>query len=103
MMSTISSNSIEDVNEAYGEPTWYQRYARAEWENTSKLVKRVKAAGCPVLVFTIDLLARRRNTVTNERGQALKGVHPPTVALAEAWGEAPSNVRAPAGCRTPSP
>ena len=52
MMSTISSNSIEDVNEAYGEPTWYQRYARAEWENTSKLVKRVKAAGCPVLVFT---------------------------------------------------
>ena len=73
MLSTVSSTSIEEVNEAYGAPIWYQLYARPDWENTSKLVKRVEAAGCPVLVFTIDLLAGR-NTVTNARGQGLEGV-----------------------------
>ena len=103
IVSNASSFPFPRIAEAAGGPLWYQLYARPDWENTSKLVKRVKAAGCPVLVFTIDLLARRRNTVTNERGQALEGVHPPTVALAEAWGETPSNVRVPAGCRTPFP
>lgn len=73
MLSTVSSNSIEDVNEAYGEPIWYQLYARPDWDNTSRLVKRVEAAGCPVLVFTIDLLAGR-NTVTNDRAQGLEGI-----------------------------
>lgn len=73
MLSTQTSTSIEEVNEAYGEPIWYQLYARPDWENTSKLVKRVEAAGCPVLVFTIDLLAGR-NTITNARAQGLEGV-----------------------------
>jgi 4-hydroxymandelate oxidase len=36
------------------------------WAETEKLVKRVEAAGCPVLVWTIDLLAGR-NTETASR------------------------------------
>jgi 4-hydroxymandelate oxidase len=72
MLSTQTSTPVEEVNEAYGEPIWYQLYARSDWENTSKLVKRVETAGCPVLVFTIDLLAGR-NTVTNARAQGLEG------------------------------
>ena len=78
MLSTASSTSIEEVNEAYGEPIWYQLYARRDWGDTSKLVKRVEAAGCPVLVFTIDLLTGApgragRNTVTHYRRLGLEG------------------------------
>ena len=72
MLSTASSTSIEEVNEAYGEPIWYQLYAREDWGDTSKLVKRVEAAGCPVLVFTIDLLTGR-NTVTHYRALGTEG------------------------------
>jgi isopentenyl diphosphate isomerase/L-lactate dehydrogenase-like FMN-dependent dehydrogenase len=36
------------------------------WDDTEKLVKRVEAAGCPVLAWTIDLLAGR-NTETATR------------------------------------
>ena len=72
MLSTQTSTAIEEVNDAYGEPIWYQIYVRPDWENTTKLVKRVEAAGCPVLVFTIDLLAGR-NTVTSNRAQGQEG------------------------------
>ncbi len=72
MLSNQTSTPIEEVNEAYGEPIWYQIYARADWENTQRIVKRVETAGCPVLVFTIDLLAGR-NTVTSNRAQGLDG------------------------------
>ena len=29
------------------------------WEGTERLVRRVEAAGCPVLVWTVDLLGGR--------------------------------------------
>ena len=63
MLSTSASTSVEEVNEAYGQPVWYQLYTRPDWESAYKLVKRVENAGCPVLVFTIDLLGGR-NTPT---------------------------------------
>ena len=63
MLSTQSSFSVEDVGKALGTPPWYQLYIPAKWDSTEKLVRRVEAAGCSVLVWTVDLLAGR-NTET---------------------------------------
>lgn len=57
MLSTVSSSSVEDVAKALGTPPWYQLYMPATWAETEKMVKRAEAAGCPVLVWTVDLLA----------------------------------------------
>lgn len=54
-LSTVSSTAVEDVNEARGEPVWYQLYARPDWNATVALVRRSRDAGCPVLVLTVDL------------------------------------------------
>jgi 4-hydroxymandelate oxidase len=66
ILSTMTSIGVEDVGKALGTPPWYQLYLPAKWESTEKLVKRVEDAGCPVLVFTVDLL-NGRNTETAER------------------------------------
>ncbi len=54
-LSTVSSTAVEEVNEARGEPVWYQLYAPQNWEANVALVNRVRAAGCPVIVLTVDL------------------------------------------------
>ena len=54
-LSTVSSTGVEDVNEARGEPVWYQLYATSNWEVTRAVVERVRTAGCPVIVLTVDL------------------------------------------------
>ncbi len=63
ILSTVSTSSVEEVTAARGGPVWYQLYATNKWEATQKMVKRAEAAGCPVLVFTVDLMAGR-NTET---------------------------------------
>ena len=55
ILSTVSSTGIEDVNAARGEPVWYQLYPTDHWPVTQALVRRAEAAGCPVLVLTVDL------------------------------------------------
>ena len=40
-----------------GAAPWYQLYMPATWDETEKMVRRVEAAGCRVLTWTIDLLA----------------------------------------------
>jgi isopentenyl diphosphate isomerase/L-lactate dehydrogenase-like FMN-dependent dehydrogenase len=62
----VTTTPVEDVNREYGAPVWYQLYATSSWAITEKLVKRAEAAGCPVLVWTIDLMAGR-NTETQTR------------------------------------
>jgi 4-hydroxymandelate oxidase len=59
MLSTVTSTPVEDVGKALGEPPWYQLYLPTKWEDTEKLVRRVEAAGCQVLVWTIDTLGGR--------------------------------------------
>jgi isopentenyl diphosphate isomerase/L-lactate dehydrogenase-like FMN-dependent dehydrogenase len=59
ILSTSSSTGIEEVNRARGRPIWYQLYADPVWEVTEAVVRRVEAAGCPVLALTVD------NTVSN--------------------------------------
>lgn len=57
MLSTVTTSSVEEVNEARGEPVWYQLYPTTSFEVTKQLVRRAEAAGCPVLVLTVDLPA----------------------------------------------
>jgi 4-hydroxymandelate oxidase len=66
MLSTVTSIPLEDVAKALGTPPWFQLYMPPTWDETEKLVKRAEAAGCPVLAWTIDLLAGR-NTETASR------------------------------------
>jgi isopentenyl diphosphate isomerase/L-lactate dehydrogenase-like FMN-dependent dehydrogenase len=59
MLSTVSSTSVEEVGKALGEPPWYQLYMPKTWNETETLVRRVEAAGCKVLAWTIDTLGGR--------------------------------------------
>ena len=54
MLSTATSTGVEDVNAAHGQPVWYQLYAPSSWDVCEKIVKRVEAAGCPVIALTVD-------------------------------------------------
>lgn len=55
ILSTVSSTGVEDVTAARGAPIWYQLYPTDHWPVTQALVRRAGAAGCPVLVLTVDL------------------------------------------------
>jgi isopentenyl diphosphate isomerase/L-lactate dehydrogenase-like FMN-dependent dehydrogenase len=57
MLSTLTTFPIEEVNAARGEPVWFQLYATTDWNVTRSMVKRAEAAGCPVLVFTVDQIS----------------------------------------------
>jgi len=54
VLSTATSTGVEDVNTAHGRPVWYQLYAPNKWEACEQIVKRVEAAGCPVIALTVD-------------------------------------------------
>jgi isopentenyl diphosphate isomerase/L-lactate dehydrogenase-like FMN-dependent dehydrogenase len=61
MLSTSTLTAVEDVNSARGTPVWYQLYAPSAWEAFEKLVRRVEAARCPVIVLTVDYSAGRNS------------------------------------------
>jgi 4-hydroxymandelate oxidase len=44
---------------------WYQLYAVSNWGLTEKVVKRAEDAGCPVVAWTIDLLAGRNTELAS--------------------------------------
>jgi 4-hydroxymandelate oxidase len=69
MLSTVATTSVEDINAARpGEPVWFQLYARPDWTETLRMIKRAEAAGCPAMVWTIDLLGgSNRETVARAR------------------------------------
>ena len=56
IQSNSSSQSYEAIAEARGEPHWFQIYTVPDWDMNKKLIQHVAAAGCPALVWTIDLL-----------------------------------------------
>lgn len=66
ILSNVSTYSVEDIAKALGAAPWQQLYMPFEWSDTVTLVKRIEDAGCPVLVWTVDLLAGR-NTPTATR------------------------------------
>jgi len=55
MCSTLSSYSIEKVQEARGGGVWFQLYASDQFDVTTALLKRAHAAGSPVVAVTVDL------------------------------------------------
>jgi 4-hydroxymandelate oxidase len=59
ILSTASNYSVEDVTTARGAPIWFQLYASPRWEVAQALIKRAEAAGCPVLMVTVDRIAGR--------------------------------------------
>ena len=59
ILSTATSTALEEVAKAYGTAPWYQLYMPRTWSDTERLVKRVEDAGCPVIAWTVDLLAGR--------------------------------------------
>jgi 4-hydroxymandelate oxidase len=65
ILSTVTSHSVEDVMKARGGPVWYQLYAVSNWGLTEKVVKRAEDAGCPVIAWTIDLLAGRNTELAS--------------------------------------
>jgi isopentenyl diphosphate isomerase/L-lactate dehydrogenase-like FMN-dependent dehydrogenase len=66
VLSSVTTYPVEEVAKTLGTPPWFQLYMPLKWEETEKLVKRVEDAGCPALVWTVDLLAGR-NTETATR------------------------------------
>jgi len=66
MLSSVTSTGVEEVNQALGRPVWYQLYAPTPWEACQKLIERVAASGCTVLVLTVDANTGR-NSETNLR------------------------------------
>lgn len=66
ILSTVTTTSVEDVAAVAAKPLWYQLYPTSNWTITERLVKRADAAGCPVLVITVDIPAGR-NTETEAR------------------------------------
>ena len=54
MLSTSTSTGVEEVNLAHGRPVWFQLYAPSTWPACEKIVRRVEAAGCPVIALTVD-------------------------------------------------
>ena len=54
-LSTVSICSIEEVSAAIGKPLWFQLYMIKDRGFMSAVLERAKAAGSPVLIFTVDL------------------------------------------------
>src|SRR5882757_10762320 len=59
ILSTSSNYSVEDVTKARGAPVWFQLYASPRWEVAQALIRKADAAGCPVLMVTVDRIAGR--------------------------------------------
>lgn len=55
VLSTVTTSSVEEVNAARGEPVWFQLYHQRDWNQTRQTIKRAERAGCPAIVFTVDL------------------------------------------------
>ena len=55
ILSNVTSNAIEDVIAARGEPVWCQFYPTNKWSTAEMMLKRAEAAGSPVVVLTVDL------------------------------------------------
>ncbi len=75
MLSSTGTSPLEEVNEAYGEPIWYQNYGYGTSGGNLALIKRVESAGCPAMVYTLDIIGGR-NTVTSRRMRSANRSNP---------------------------
>ncbi|AMN44234.1 alpha-hydroxy acid oxidase [Rhodoplanes sp. Z2-YC6860] len=54
ILSTMTSDPVEDVVKARGAPIWMQLYATNKWEVAAAITKRAENAGCTALAVTVD-------------------------------------------------
>jgi len=52
--ATLATHPIDEVIAARGEPVWCQLYPTSDWAITQGLIRKQEAAGCPVVMVTID-------------------------------------------------
>jgi isopentenyl diphosphate isomerase/L-lactate dehydrogenase-like FMN-dependent dehydrogenase len=57
ILSNVTSNPIEDVIAARGEPVWFQLYPTNQWSTAQMMLERAERAGARVVVLTVDLNA----------------------------------------------
>ncbi len=71
--STVSICSIEEVRAATSAPFWYQLYIMRDRSYAKELMTRAQAAGCQVLVLTVDLavMGTRYRDIRNGMAGAL--------------------------------
>lgn len=55
ILSNVTSNPIEDVIKARGEPVWFQLYPTNRWSTAKSMMERAERAGARVVVLTVDL------------------------------------------------
>ena len=60
ILSTVATTSVEDATAARGAPIWFQLYPTRDWTIGDRLAKRAEAAGCPVIVLTVDTLGPQK-------------------------------------------
>jgi len=67
-LSTMSSNTLEDVADVATTPLWFQLYVYKNRDVTRRLVERAEAAGYTALVLTVDtpILGRREADIRNQ-------------------------------------
>lgn len=80
-LSTNALLSIEDVASAVDKPFWFQLYLEKDRDFSKELIERARAAGCPVLILTMDL---------HVEGTRYRDVHnglgvPPRLTPANLW------------------
>ncbi len=79
-LSTNASTSIEELAETIKAPFWFQLYVMRDRDLTAALVERARAAGCNVLVVTVDLAAHGRRERDARNGFSV----PPKISVADA-------------------
>ena len=72
-LSTVGICSIEEVAKASAQPFWFQLYVIKDRGYARALMQRAHEAGCPVLVFTVDLavLGSRYRDIRNGMNTAM--------------------------------
>jgi len=67
LLSTVTSTSVEEVAEARDAPVWFQLYTMGGWQGVQARLRRAEAAGCPVVVLTVDMAGGRSARHTLQR------------------------------------
>ena len=70
ILSNVSSNSIEDVIAARGEPVWFQLYPTSKWSTAKTMLLRAQDAGAQVVVLTVDLNAGSNRVLLGQFSRA---------------------------------
>lgn len=80
-LSTNALLSIEDVESSVSKPFWFQLYLEKDRGFSKDLLERAKAAGCPVLILTMDLHVEGTRYVDKHNGLGV----PPKLTPANVW------------------